>query len=209
MSQNYSVLSNESEKTAFCIVKQTIDEYMTTGKQFEPNLEQLPPEFKKNRGVFITLYLKNAKGEENLRGCVGLPRPVFPLGIAIAKATFSSLCSDPRFLPVSAEEVPDLTIELEVLSEMEKIEYQSVEELIDQIEVGKDGLMVESPPYSGLLLPVVPLKYNWDAEQFVYALCQKANMPFHLLSDEQTIVYKFQAQVFKREITELEEICES
>ncbi len=201
------MLSNDNEKTAFCIVKRTIDEYVASGEQYEPKLDELPEEFKLKRGVFITLYLKNAKGEENLRGCVGLPRPVFPLGISIAKAAYSSLCSDPRFLPVSKDEIPDLVIELEILSEMEKIEYSSVEELIDLIEVGSDGLMVESPPYSGLLLPVVPLKYNWDAEQFVYALCQKANMPFHLLMEDQTAVYKFQAQVFKRDIVELENLC--
>lgn len=208
MSQEYLVLSTEHETIALCIAKRTIDEYVVNGKQFEPNLEDFPEEFSKKRGVFITLYLKNAKGAENLRGCVGLPRPVFPLGTAIAKATYSSLCNDPRFLPVSMEEVPDLVIELEVLSEMKKIEYHSLDQLLEQISIGKDGLMVESPPYSGLLLPVVPLKYNWDAEQFVYALCQKADMPFHLLMDDKTSVYKFQAQVFRKEFTELKQLCQ-
>ncbi len=207
MSQQYLVISKENEQVAFCIIKKAIDQYISDKSRYEPDLDKLPDDFKEKRGVFVTLYLRDSEGNENLRGCIGLPRAVYPLGIAIAHATHASLMNDPRFLPVKEEELDEMTIELEILSEMQRIEYDSLENLLEQIEVGKDGLMVESPPYSGLLLPVVPTKYGWDAKDFVYALAQKAGMPFDLIMADNTRIFKFQAQVFKRSYEDLLETC--
>ena len=94
-------------------------------------------------GAFVTLY----KGEE-LRGCLGHLEADRPLGRVVAEMAIAAACDDPRFPPVSAEEVPDLSIEISVLTEPRPASPETV-------AVGRDGVIVRRGERQGVLLPQV------------------------------------------------------
>lgn len=144
-------------------------------------------------GVFCTL---TKHGE--LRGCIGFPSPIYPLGKALIQATQFAALEDPRFPPVSADELADIHIEISVLTTPEKLLVQSPDEYKDLIVIGRDGLIVsKGHSYRGLLLPQVATEYNWNVEEFLDYTCQKAGLPFKSWMDiEHVHVERFQGKIF-------------
>jgi len=144
-------------------------------------------EFSEKQGAFVTLYKNN-----ELRGCIGYSEPIFPLYKAVAEAAQASAFSDPRFVPVTEDEIDNLKIEVSVLTKPVKIEFKDSEELLRQIKIGKDGLIIER----GLLLPQVAVEYNWNAKEFLENTCMKAGLPADYWKETNVKIYKFQTQIF-------------
>lgn len=105
-----------------------------------------------------------------LRGCIGTIRADKPLFEAIAASAVNAGRSDPRFQPIALAELPQCDIEISVLSDFFPIAPE-------QIIIGRHGLLVESGPWRGLLLPQVAEQYNWNAAQFIAQTCRKAGLP--------------------------------
>ncbi len=119
------------------------------------------------RGVFVTLRRK-ADGE--LRGCVGFSEARFPLAEAVERAAQLAAFEDGRFPPVTAAEVDALVFDISVLSPLRPIAP-------DAVEVGRHGLLIRHAGRAGLLLPLVPVQFGWDREEFLEHLCGKAGLP--------------------------------
>jgi hypothetical protein len=151
----------------------------------------LPPVFSEKRGVFVTL---KKRGE--LRGCIGFPTPVYPLSQAICEAARAAALEDPRFPPVRAAELPDIRIEVTVLSVPVPLTCRAAERPRNVI-VGTHGLIVRGMGRSGLLLPQVPLEWGWNAMEFLDYTCQKAGLPRGCWKDEKVEVYTFEGQIFE------------
>jgi len=183
------MLTLDEGKFLVKLARQTVESYLRTGKKMlAPTTAE---KLRERRGVFVTL----TKNEE-LRGCIGHPLPTMPLVEAVMDAAISSATRDPRFHPVSAEELRDVKIEVSVLSEPEVIKVKNPREYPKCIVIGRDGLMIEWSGYAGLLLPQVPVEYKWDAEEFLSHLCMKAGlMPDHWLRKD-VIISRFSAQIF-------------
>lgn len=120
---------------------------------------------KKKRGAFVTL-----KVEDQLRGCIGYPLPFKSLYETIIDAAISAASHDYRFQSLSTEELPETKIEISVLSLPKPIKD------VSEIEVGKHGIIISKGPDKGLLLPQVPLEWNWDLETFLRHTCLKAGL---------------------------------
>ncbi len=150
--------------------------------------------FREKRGVFVTL--KRYPGDE-LRGCIGYPMPVLPLGTAVARAAVAAAIDDPRFPPVRASELPRITIEVSVLTVPERIATTRPEELAAAVEVGRDGLIVDGFGTSGLLLPQVAPEQGWTAEEFLAGTCEKAGLPSDSWRGPGVSFRRFRAQVFR------------
>lgn len=157
-------------------------------------IERLLGGFGEKRGVFVTL---NRYSSHELRGCIGLPTPVMPLKDAVRSASISAATDDPRFPPVKSEEMDEIIIEVSVLTPPEKIVVSSPKEYRNKIKIGRDGLIIKNGPYSGLLLPQVPVEWKWDIDEYLAHICMKAGLTPDMWLDEQTELYSFQAQVFK------------
>jgi hypothetical protein len=171
------------------LARQTIEGYLRAGKK--PQAPNVGAKLKGRRGVFVTL---TKDGE--LRGCVGHPLPTMPLVEAVIDAAISSATRDPRFLPVSVDEMRDIKLEVSVLSEPEIMKVKSPREYPKCIVIGRDGLIVEWSGCAGLLLPQVPAEYGWDADEFLSHACMKAGlMPDHWLQ-KGVCISKFSAQIF-------------
>ncbi|MFY9717309.1 MAG: TIGR00296 family protein [Thermoplasmata archaeon] len=153
----------------------------------------LPPGFEEPRGVFVTIR-RHPSG--TLRGCIGYPLPRYPLATAIDRAARSAAVDDPRFPPVRASELAALTVEVSVLTVPVPLTYATPEEAIRQVEVGRDGLIVEARGTSGLLVPQVAPEQGWDAEQLLDGTCEKADLPPRAWRSPGVRLFRFEAEVF-------------
>ena len=131
------------------------------------SLDLSPPNqhLAEGRGAFTTLHL-NGK----LRGCIGYVFPTQSLYRTVAETARSAAFDDPRFNPVTADEAPALKIEISVLSPLRPI---SPEEVV----LGRHGLVVTYGGRRGLLLPQVPVEWEWNRTTFLEQTCLKAGLP--------------------------------
>jgi hypothetical protein len=153
----------------------------------------LPPKFGEHRGVFVTL---TENGE--LRGCIGFPYPHLPLGEAIREAAVSAALQDPRFPRVRAAELPCIRIEVTVLSVPELMNAEPLQRP-GAVEVGKHGLIAKGYGRSGLLLPQVPVEWEWDSREFLDHTCVKAGLPPGCWKEDCVEFFTFEGQIFHEE----------
>lgn len=158
-----SLLTKDQQKFLLGLARKAIEHYLKTGKTLKVKIED--EELKKKKGAFVTL-----KADEQLRGCIGYPLPYKPLYETIIDSAISAATQDFRFEPLSLEELPEIKIEISVLSLPEPIKDPK------QVEVGKHGIIVSKGHCRGLLLPQVPVEWNWDLETYLCHGCLKAGL---------------------------------
>ena len=157
----------------------------------------LTTSLKEERGVFVTL-LEHSNG--GLKGCIGLPFPDRPLIEQVKTAAVEAATSDPRFNPVSLTQLKNrIVVEVTVISVMEPIWVKNPLDLRQNIIVGRDGLMIQSPSGHGLLLPQVAVDEGFDSEEFLSHCCMKADLPPDAWLTPGVRVSRFQGQVFCEE----------
>ena len=147
-------------------------------------------------GVFVTLNYVTTTKKEYLRGCIGFPLPERPLYQGVVEAAIAAATEDPRFPPLDIQELDNILFEISVLTPPERITV-SPADYGKEIEIGRDGLILQWRFGSGLLLPQVPVELKWDVEQYLANICYKAGAPPDVWLDPTTKLYKFQATVFK------------
>ncbi|MCQ6254072.1 TIGR00296 family protein [Methanocaldococcus sp.] len=153
-----------------------------------------PEVFNEKRGCFCTLH---TYPERELRGCIGIPEPILPLIKALEEAAISAATKDPRFPPVTLEEMDYIVIEVSILTPPELIKVNHPREYLEKIKIGRDGLIIKYGIHSGLLLPQVPVEYGWDVVEYLAHLCLKAGLPPDMWLDENAKIYRFEAQIFE------------
>jgi uncharacterized protein (TIGR00296 family) len=141
-------------------------------------------------GVFVTLN-SIQHNRKQLRGCIGLPYPTSPLAQAVVESAINSATQDPRFPPVALDELDQLLFEVSVLTPPELIEVEKPTVYPSKIKVGRDGVIVERGYYKGLLLPQVPVEWDWDEEQFLCQCCIKAGLSPDCWVLNDTKIYAF------------------
>lgn len=124
------------------LARETLDYYLKEGSL--PKISgSLPPEYYSRAGVFVSL-----KKDGQLRGCIGTVEPVRDnIAEEIAANAVSAAVRDPRFAPVDKEELPSLSVSVDVLGPMERISSE------DELDPDQYGVLVRSGSRSGLLLP--------------------------------------------------------
>ena len=191
--KDYSKLSDEDGEILVKTARQVVTEYLNSRTKTKLD-EKFESNFSFNSGVFVTL--NNPMG---LRGCVGFALPDKKLYNALVDAAISAATEDPRFPPVSAEDLEQITFKVTVLTPPEVIHVSDTVEYPSRIKVGRDGLIVKHGFNSGLLLPQVPVEYGWTEEEFLGYTCEKAGLPRDCWKDKETQVQKFEGIVFKEE----------
>ena len=148
--------------------------------------------FLEKQGAFVTIH---TFPEHNLRGCIGIPLPIMPLEEAIIESA-KSATRDPRFPPLVEDEFDKIIIEVTILTKPELIKVTKSQEYLSNIEIGRDGLIIEQGFYNGLLLPQVPVEQGWDKEEFLSNTCMKAGLLPDAWLDKNTKISKFSGQIF-------------
>ncbi len=140
-------------------------------------------------GAFVTL-----KAGEHLRGCIGLIEAAKPLWETVREMALAAALEDPRFMPITAEELPGLHLEISALSPLEEVSS------LKRIVVGEHGLLVRKGFHSGLLLPQVAAEHGWGMEEFLRNTCYKAGLHpdtwKRRKKDPEIKIFIFSAQLF-------------
>lgn len=145
-------------------------------------------ELNRKLGSFVTI---TEKGQ--LRGCIGTIIGQEPLWLNVWNMARAAAFNDPRFLPLEKSEWPECSLEISVLDEPTRCPDPS------QIEIGRDGLILQYNGHSGVFLPQVPVEQGWDRKQYLEHLCQKANLPQGSWRKPDASLFWYQALVFKVE----------
>ncbi|MCD6588688.1 MAG: AmmeMemoRadiSam system protein A [Candidatus Fermentibacteraceae bacterium] len=135
-------------------------------------------------GAFVTL-----KTDGRLRGCIGHFTGTGTLGSTVIAMAREAAVSDPRFIPVSPEEVDELTVEISVLSPMKRIQAEDV-------VPGKHGLYIRQGSRAGTLLPQVAQEEGWNRETFLSHTCMKAGLAPDAYTKSGTEIFAYTAEVF-------------
>ena len=183
------MLTKEEGEKAVKFARETVDRYVK-GEKIEDR--DLGKKFREKSGAFVTIL---TYPDRDLRGCIGIPEPIYDLKTSIIESA-KSATRDPRFPPLTREELTNIIIEVTILTPPRLIEVRSPKEYLEKIKIGRDGLIVEKGFYRGLLLPQVPVEWKWDVEEFLSQTCIKAGLPPDAWIDEDTKVYSFQGQIF-------------
>ncbi len=181
------------------LARLAVTKYLTEFSKVEPPVDT-PPRLREKAGVFVTIekITRDAAGipRRVLRGCIGFPEPVMPLAEATVEAAIAAATEDPRFEPMRAEELGSVVFEVSVLSTPSLVSYSKPEELLERVKVGRDGIIVERGILRGLLLPQVPVEYDWSVEEYLSNACIKAGLPPDAWRSGKLKVYTFTARVF-------------
>ena len=178
--------------------RKNLQTYLSTQKKLDISSE-LKEKYGTKQGAFVTLNKSQDHGNP-LRGCIGMILPVKPLIETVQEMSIAAAVEDPRFPTVSLEELESLVIEISILSVPETIQAKSPKEIINQIKIGRDGLIMTRGHRRGLLLPQVPVEHNrnWDVETFLAHTCDKAWLPTDAWKDiKHTRIEIFSATIFE------------
>lgn len=164
------------------LARRTLDSYLRDGTI--PPYETDDPHLRRLSGAFVTI-----REDGELRGCIGHLRADRPLYRVVQEMAVAAATEDPRFPPLTREELERVQLEISVLSPFHRLTDPT------QIEVGTHGLLILKGDRQGLLLPQVAVEEGWDREAFLEGLCRKAGLPTSCWR-EGAALYTFTAVVF-------------
>jgi AmmeMemoRadiSam system protein A len=182
------LISREEREKLLRWVRATIEAAVRGEGQREILESELSAELRSARGVFVTL-----KKQGELRGCIGKMDFERPLWANAVDAAAASALEDPRFQPVTPEELGDLTIEISILEPPEELLE------LDKFDVLRHGIIVEKGWRHALLLPKVAQEQGWDATTTLGMVCEKAGLPTDAWRDPAARLQVFTAFDFGEE----------
>jgi AmmeMemoRadiSam system protein B/AmmeMemoRadiSam system protein A len=175
-------LSAAEQVSMLTLARGTLERFLAT--QTFPSFRPDSSGLRQVRGVFVTL-----RREGELRGCIGSLIGGRPLYLEVQRSAVLAAINDPRFPPVTMDELPELELEISVLGPMEPVTD------VTTIQVGVHGLLIVQGEQQGVLLPQVPVEEGWDRDEFLVQVCRKANLPDDAWGTAD--LYRFTAQVFE------------
>ena len=152
------------------LARQSLEASVKSAKPPEP--KDIPAITRENRGCFVTLTV----GGE-LRGCIGYIEPIKPLYEAVIENAESAALADPRFPRVKPQELPSIKVEVSVLTKPAPLEYKDQQDILDKLEPGVDGVILQSGFRQSTYLPQVWEHFSGDKIRFLESLSMKGGMP--------------------------------
>jgi len=179
------MLTPQQRRTLLHVARHALRHAVGAGPS--PDLETDDPDLLQDSGAFVTLTLNG-----QLRGCIGHIQPVYPLIETVALMAREAALEDPRFMPVTRDEEPRISLEISVMSPVTPVPD------LELIEVGRHGLVVEQGMRRGLLLPQVATEWGWTRKEFLQHTCMKAGLPGDAYLKGAQVSW-FEAEVFNED----------
>ena len=172
--------TDKEKEQLISLARENIKSLLYDKKRISVSKETLPEVFKKPLGAFVTLKIKGS-----LRGCIGRFISSDPLYQVVLESSESSAFDDPRFSPLTKEELPKTDIEITVLGPMKKISN------IKEIVLGRHGIYIKKDYRSGTMLPQVAIENHWSVEEFLgYTSRDKAGIGWDGWKDADIYIYE-------------------
>ena len=187
-------LNDREETLLLRIARDTLTAYVESQQRLSLETYPLTEELQAPHGAFVTL-----RASGTLRGCIGRTRSNAALAETVRDNTINAAARDPRFPPITPEELPAIRIEISALCPGIQADTPFIPvHDIGEISLGRDGLYLDHAGSrgGGLLLPQVPLEQGWDLDEFLAGVCRKAGAPKNAWQQEACQLYRFSAQVF-------------
>lgn len=170
-------LTDPQRQQLLLTARSSIEKGCETGGPLRVKLSEYDDALQREGASFVTL-----KKQGELRGCIGTLEAYQPLVQDVSRHAYAAAFSDPRFNGVVVDELADISISVSVLTPSEKIPFSDETELLEKIQPGIDGLILEEGGHRGTFLPAV-----WeslpDKHDFLRQLKRKAGLPEHYWSD--------------------------
>ncbi len=182
-------LTDEERTDLLRLARSVIESKLIKGSDIErPGV--LSPALSEKRGCFVTLHKKG-----NLRGCIGTIEPVKSLVSCVEENAANSAFHDPRFPSLKKDELPDIDIEISVLTVPEVLEHEDGDDLIRKLKSGVHGVILSKGLHRSTFLPQV-----WEQlpekKDFLENLCRKGGMNRTCWKDQDTVVKVYEAEYF-------------
>ena len=179
------MLSQEQRSQLLTIAREAIAAVLE-GRRTAVDPAEFDEVLRRPAGAFVSLHDKGG----DLRGCIGSIVPVAPLVQAVASSAVNAAFRDPRFYPLTKEELANVELEISVMGPIEVVKDTA------EIEVGRDGLIITKGRNTGLLLPQVATDFGRDLETFLSHTCTKAGLPPDAWRSPDCRIERFSAEVF-------------
>ena len=181
------------------LARRAVSSYLDYGKIIEP-ASPVPSSFRQRARVFVTILSSPPVGKEmlqELRGCIGYLDARQSLGKATINAAINAATTDPRFPPMISNDLGKVIFEVSILNEPSQIKLSRRSDYPKSITIGEDGLIVAKAQSRGILLPEVPVEWDWTPEEFLGHCCLKAGLYSDAWLEPETKVYKFQSEIYR------------
>lgn len=175
--------TDEEKREMLSIARKALETYAKDRCHGKTNPEH--KRLQEKGAAFVTITKSGA-----LRGCIGHIEARLPLHLCVREMAIAAGFEDSRFTEIMLDEIDNIEIEISVLSALVPINGP------EDIVIGRDGLNIIRNPRSGLLLPQVSTKYQWDPKTFLEETCLKAGLKANDWEDPDTNIFRFEAEVF-------------
>lgn len=188
------MLTEQHGQTLIHLVRQTIEEHLDLPPTYSVNPERLlDPDLQENQAVFVTL---NKRGQ--LRGCIGSLTATESIVDGVKRHAVNAAFHDHRFSPVTEDEIPELKVDISILSEPETLEYKDSDDLLSKLRPEIDGVILRHSSGAGAtFLPQVWEQVS-DPAQFLSHLCRKARLAEDAWKKGDLEIKTYQVQYFKQ-----------
>lgn len=179
-------LTESERKILLDLAREAIETALDPSKSSTFDLQSLPDTLREPGASFVTLY-----NGDQLRGCIGGLTPEQPLAEDVRLHAIAAATKDFRFPSVQYDEIPQLRIEISVLSKAHPLDYQDGDDLISKLRPGEDGVIIERGQRRATFLPQVWKKIP-EPRRFLEALCEKAFLPHDTWKSKDVCVSTYQ-----------------
>lgn len=172
------LLAEEQRVELLRVARRSIEEGCHYNRPLSVELGRYKKELQNKGASFVTL-----KKEGALRGCIGTLEAYQPLVKDVSQHAFDAAFSDPRFSMVTPDELGLITVSISVLTAAENLQFSDETDLLEKIQPGTDGLILQEGTRRGTFLPSV-----WeslpDKMDFLQQLKRKAGLPENYWSEK-------------------------
>lgn len=185
-------LSEKDKKFLLNLARQSITYFLENNKIMNFDENRIKSSILKRKlATFVTLTENGM-----LRGCIGNLKPMQPLYLSVINNSVAAAFEDPRFPKLQHEELNKIKIEISILTEPKKIDYNSQQDLIKKIRAGRDGIIIKYANRQATFLPQVWKELS-NKEEFLSHLCLKAMLPPDFWKKSHLEVFKYHVLSFE------------
>ncbi len=184
-------LTEEDKKFLLELARKSIAHYLSKGNKLQLEPSEIPSEtLIEKAACFVSLY----EGKE-LRGCIGSLEAKKPLFMDVIDNAVASAVGDPRFYPLTRQELERVRISISVLTDPKEFRVNSPEELLEKLVPKKHGVIIQQGVARATFLPVV-WEHFPEKEEFLRHLSMKAGLPPEGWKDPKTKFFIYEAVEF-------------